>query len=830
MINSYKKLTGRYLKANIKRTILTLIGIILSVALISSIGLFIKGMQAAEIEDVKNTYGSYHLMFKKADTDLITKVTNNPKVARYGFYKELKGIALDENMSISQIITTDNALELSPYVIKEGIMPGNENEVAVEEWALRYLSKNAKIGDTIKFNNKEYKLSGILENSIKSQNANSIIYLTKTKDISLEDSTLLVEISSKTKLRTAVDELKQLSNSNNVVENGPLLTRLGAGDKDSSTSDLYFIVATIIAIVIVATIAVIYNSFQISVVERIREFGLLRAVGATPKQIKKIVLKEASILASIGVPIGLLFGIIAIMGISAAFKLIGGDSVLFIKLDIDPYVMALSLVIGLISIYISALLPSIFAGKISPLAAISSRTSITKEKIKKRKHKIIQKLFGFEGAMAAKNIKRNRKRYRITVFSIVISVVLFVAFKSFMDMTFTIADTPNESRDVHFTAYRTGNLQDGEAIDDNLINKIKAINSVDTVLKRYSSSYFEAAVNSASEVKEVQAIEGIYNKITLNENEKTLLQASTEVYDNTALEKAKKYVEAGSIDIEKLNQGNGVILINKNIIYNGKTKKKYVGPVAKLKVGDEIELQYLDYSNGEIPEFGKGKIKKVKIAAILSDDPFDFYGSGSSLKLITTEEAAKSLIGEKNLTLDGLNIKIKALEDEKLAEESIENAIRSNPGLRLVNNIDTNRRQKSSMLMIQILVYGFVIVVSLISCVNIINTITTNIILRKREFAALKSIGLTQKGLKKMIVLEGLLYGIVGSIYGSIIGCGLSFLMYKGFGGLREFSWPIPWDAMAIAASAALVIAYISVLSPLSRIKKENMIEAIRQE
>jgi putative ABC transport system permease protein len=132
--------------------------------------------------------------------------------------------------------------------------------------------------------------------------------------------------------------------------------------------------------------------------------------------------------------------------------------------------------------------------------------------------------------------------------------------------------------------------------------------------------------------------------------------------------------------------------------------------------------------------------------------------------------------------------------------------------------------------MLQILIYGFVIVVSLISCVNIINTLTTNIILRKREFAALKSIGLTQKGLKKMIILEGLLYGIVGSIYGSIIGCGLSYLMYSGFGGLREFSWPIPWNAMAIAGAASLIIGYISVLSPLARIRKENLIEAIREE
>jgi putative ABC transport system permease protein len=132
--------------------------------------------------------------------------------------------------------------------------------------------------------------------------------------------------------------------------------------------------------------------------------------------------------------------------------------------------------------------------------------------------------------------------------------------------------------------------------------------------------------------------------------------------------------------------------------------------------------------------------------------------------------------------------------------------------------------------MLQILIYGFITVISLISSVNIINTITTNIILRKREFAALKSIGLTQKGLKKMIVIEGILYAVVGTAYGSVIGSGLSYLMYRGLSDVREFGWNIPFGAIAISLVASLVIGYLSVLSPLSRIKKSNLIEAIREE
>ena len=212
-----------------------------------------------------------------------------------------------------------------------------------------------------------------------------------------------------------------------------LVVAEGAGDNSSGAMSLYIVIGIIIGIVVISTVAVIYNAFQISVVERIKQFGLLRAVGGTPKQIKKLVLREATVLAAIGVPLGLLCGVIAIYGIGYLIKLMGGESIMPIKLSVSPRILGFSGVLGLISIYLSALSPALNAGRISPLTAISGRNSISKEKIKRRKSFIVQKLFGFEGALAAKNIKRNRKRYRITVFSIIISVMLFITFKSFMD-------------------------------------------------------------------------------------------------------------------------------------------------------------------------------------------------------------------------------------------------------------------------------------------------------------------------------------------------------------------------------------------------------------
>ena len=306
------------------------------------------------------------------------------------------------------------------------------------------------------------------------------------------------------------------------------------------------------------------------------------------------------------------------------------------------------------------------------------------------------------------------------------------------------------------------------------------------------------------------------------------------IYDENSLEVSKKYLQSGNIDIEKLNSENGVILINKNIVYNENTKNNYYGPLVDIKVGDEIDLQFnkngWSESDKEKTKFGSGKVKKAKVMAILENDPFTYRGSSSGLKLITTKEMGKKLTEVKDIVPMYLNIALKDVKDEDIGKIAIENAIKSNSSLMVINNIDDNRKGKSAILMVKILLYGFVLVVSLIGSVNIINTLTTNIILRKREFATLKSIGLTQKGLKKMIVLEGLLYGIVGAIYGSIIGCGISFLLFKSMGGFREFGWMVPWQAITIAGVASIVIGYISVLSPLSRIKKENLIEAVRED
>jgi putative ABC transport system permease protein len=829
MINSYKEITGKYLKTNKKRTVLTIIGIILSVALVSSIGFFFKSMQAAQIEEIRNNYGSMHVMYNKVDENLITKIKSNPNVLASGIYGVGEEKPLNDKLIVKEVFGSDKALKLMPYKLKEGRFPEKNTEVAMESWFIGKVKNGAKIGDTVKVLDKEYTLVGVLNDRYSNQYEGIGELLTRDDNIEPKDKVLVLQLKPNKRMREQAEGLRALADEADVTINDYLIDMEGQGIPEGMIP----ILVVIISIVIVSTIAVIYNAFQISVVERVKQFGLLRAVGATPKQIRRIILREATFLAGIGIPIGLIFGIIALYGIYFTFKLIGGEGLTFISPTISLDVLIISLCVGLLSIYASAFIPAVFAGRISPLVAISSRNSITKEKIKRKKSLFIGKIFGFEGAMASKNIKRNRKRYRTTVFSIVISVTLFITFKAFMDMSLNVYSTLNESNKIHFSVVQSGNSQeDTRKVNSNIIESINKMTQVDTAYKVYDPYVFYSAIDKGKEFAEVKNLGEIYRDIKYNGEDKTLIDGSLVIYDENSFEAAKSYLKEGKIDVNELNAENGVVIIGKNIVYNPHTDNRFYGPIADVKVGDEILLQYNELQYGDSPEtveFGEEPVKKVKVMAILEDDPFNFRGSQSDLKILSTEAVAEKLIG-KEIDPTALNIKLKDEKLENEAKAGIESIISSSGDLRLINIIDQNRTEKSGILMVKILLYGFVVVVSLIGSVNIINTLTTNIILRRREFAALKSIGLTQRGLRKMITLEGMLYGVMGSIYGSIIGSLLSYLIYSGMNDVREQRYMLPFQAISIAVAGAMLIGYISVLAPLKRMKNDNLIEAVRED
>ncbi|MCY9761955.1 FtsX-like permease family protein [Paenibacillus alvei] len=660
MISSYKQLSSRYLKGNIKRTILTLVGIVLSVALISTIGLFMKGSQLSQIENIKKLNGfSFHVGISNYDEAILNKIRYNPQIASYGLMSQGKTIPLGD-VAVQMNFADQRALEFLPYSLLDGQLPANEHEAAVDSWTLPYIHKNLKLGDSFQMEGETYKLVGLLDNREFTQKSKVGRLLTYKRDFASGEGMILIEINQKANFNEVLDEIKSFTGTEKLVINEELIRVL----KPQSNRSILAVLVIVISIVVVATAVVIYNAFQISVVERMKQFGLLRSIGATRKQIRHIVMREAAVLAVIAIPLGIVCSILALAALQFIFLLLleTGASVSFFH--IDWLIILISSLITLTAVLASSYYPAFFAGRISPLLAISSRLSIRKESIKKQKNTVLKKPASFPLSLALKNVKRNKNRYTITILSIIISSVLFITFSSIMNIAFESKYVNNESAKSDLAIY----LQEGHR---------------------------DSSVDSQAILEQLKSLENV------------------------------------------------------------------------------------------------------------------------------------SEVSEQDTSF---RIKLKDVHQSSATVADIQRTVGTKHSITIVNYLDENKTRKESELVIKVLVYGFIAVISLIGSVNIINTITISIIIRRKELAALKSIGMSQKDLKKMIIYEALIYGVSGSLQGVFFGCILSYIIYVAASGILKLEWTIPYMACIITFAAALFISYVSVLIPLRKIQQDNIIDVIREE
>ncbi|MEW4150252.1 FtsX-like permease family protein [Bacillus thuringiensis] len=661
MIGNYKQLSRRYLKGNKKRTILTLIGIVLSVSLISTIGLFMNGTQISQIENTKKRQGySFHAVVLNYDESILKKIKYNPQIESLGLMSQGETVKVGE-AAVQMNFADDNALEFLKYSIIKGRVPSNDREVAVDPWVLPFIKENIQIGDSFELNEKKYKLVGFLSDSAYTQENKVGRVLTYKREFSAGEGKILVGINSKANFNEVLEGIKTISGENNINISEKLIQLEKPGYNDSIMATLIIT----ISIVVIATVVVIYNAFQISVVERTRQFGLLRSIGATRKQIRQIVLREATFLAVIAIPIGIICSLIALASLQFTFSLLMENSKAVSIFYVDWNILLVSSIITLLSVIASSLYPAYFAGKISPLLAISSRLSIKKEQIKKQKNSMVKKPLSIPLSMAMKNVKRNKNRYTITILSIIISSVLFITFSYLMSVAF-------------------------------------ASKSVD-----------------------------------------------------------------------------------------------------KLSVKSDITIKIVDNNPDHLAE-----------------------GEQVLYQLKSLENISKVYEKKEN----SFETKLKDVTQSSATVKEIENTIGKSYSITIVNNYQENKTKKEEKLTLQVLAYGFITVISLISSVNILNTITISIMTRRKELAALKSIGMSQKDLKKMITYEALIYGFSGSLQGIFFGCILSYIIYLAISDMLKMTWTIPYEACIITFVSALIISYLSVLNPLKKIQQDNIIDNIREQ
>ena len=402
-MKSYGQLTYKYLREHKKRTALTLLGIMLAIALFSAIGTLYYSLKDAVIKDIK-ARGNYEVMYSELSGDKVKSIVKNAEVLEsgiiesYGNGRIINGEAKDSILSISNY--DENALNnIFNIPLKEGRFPQNNNEIIVETKLILGL-KEKLIGNEITVemealnskeisNNKEKKFAivGSYDSkvSIKGNTYTAIGYFNKEIDNQIKYNIYVNLKGQKNKVSTAIKiaEVNSLdtsdnNNNNQISYNDALLRMYGESQNSVLREDMKQVMFFISIIIIICTVAVIYNSFSISVVERSKHFGMLRAIGATPKQIKSLVFKEAAIMGAIAIPLGVIagyLGLYIIIRFISEFNFNGLDG---FKLGIYPKVIFICMGLGAITIFLSVRGPAKSASKVSPIDVIRNSKNIKK--------------------------------------------------------------------------------------------------------------------------------------------------------------------------------------------------------------------------------------------------------------------------------------------------------------------------------------------------------------------------------------------------------------------------------------------------------------------
>jgi putative ABC transport system permease protein len=361
----------------------------------------------------------------------------------------------------------------------------------------------------------------------------------------------------------------------------------------------------------------------------------------------------------------------------------------------------------------------------------------------------------------------------------------------------------------------------GESITDEQFNEIKGLTGVESVYKNMRTQVSVLVPEDIINPRFAQIMapvlkDKVKDSIVLGNNELVC-------YGEAGFAELKGSLRSGTADPEAIDRDNGVVLLVTNRLFDDKTRRVVVLDAAEFKVGDTIYLS----TGGNTVFSGDTSGRSVKVTGIVSKDSLggDHAESGS-IRMITTEEVYSSITGNANCKQIGVRIKKGA--DRGPVAGYFKELSRKDPRYKYIDMYEALQEFKNSMTAVSIFLYGFVGVVTLIGCLNIINTISTNLILRTREISMLKAVGMTDNSLKKLVCLEGIFYGMIAAVYGGITGALMSYIATIILTDVREIEWIMPWKLIFTGAVGAMLITLVSGLIPLKRINSGSIVEKMR--
>lgn len=877
------KLTLKNLRLNKVRTIVTIVGIMLSAALITVVsGMALSGRQT--MIDGQMVYGgNYDVVFDITNNAKIDEIRQNRNVEN-AFYKERLGYARTKNADgeicdYSVLAMSENTYgNCFKIDLIKGKFPTNSGEAVVTKSFKTQDGKNVKVGDKITldvgvltdkdgnvldeegshellqkdFNKcniidtvkRTYTVTGIIERpktselydpsylsmiytvsdekapveAIRTKHMNKlyIAYTPQSEGDYLQNTADILGFKADDMSHVISDEIspedQQTSGINAYEFNSILLSMKGYSGSEGTNVMIFSLAVIIIIIVMLASVFVIRNSFAISITEKTSMYGMLASVGATKRQIRRNVLFEGFILGLIGIPLGILLGLgvnailIAILN-SVLGDVLSGASFVFVTPTI-PIICAI--VLSAVTIFCSSFFIALRASRIPPLVAIRGNKDIKVKNNKPyRTSKLTKKLFGVGGEIASKSLKRSRKKYRTTVISIVVSVAMFIAVSAFMDYGMTFTDHYYGNTDY---SYMVSGIDANQA---QTIEKMPEIENYLTVGLQYGHVSADVPVNECGE-------NFLYDE---PDGSKSFGAEFLEFEHDTFVKICREL----KLDYSKVKDG---VLVYSQVTPNNSESGNSSKPMKLF--GKTAPTKFTVHGNddeGNALITGKLKVSSVfdKIPESIEYVTGDGTTFGGSL-IIGEQGVISPQIGEH-----GCDITLYANTSN---HTSLTNRIESMSGtgdsesyISIFDYEEIVRQFNAVMLIVGIFVYGFIGVISLIGLTNIFNTISTNMQLRSKEFASLKSIGMTKKEFNRMIRLESLMYGIKSLLIGIPLGIAGVFAIFSAFSnGNVPMSFVFPWKAILISIAVVFVAVWLIMKYSISKVNKQNIIETIRND
>lgn len=706
----------RHLKLNRHRTVITIIGIILSMVMITAISGFVASLQDAVYRTAIEISGNWHVAYR--------------------------------NVTPEQI----------------------ENISAIPDFSESYIETD--------------------------EQGNASIYLKMKK------------VSSGIYERTETIANEQGIQADSISYNGELLLAEGVSENTNEVDAMRNLAIILIAVIMLSSIIVISNAFYVSASERSKQFAILKSVGATKAQIRKSILFEALFLSSIAIPIGILLGImvewiaIGIINNVLVDMWDGADFILIISFA----TILLSVGITLITVIIAAWFP---ARRISKVSTVEAIRQVQDVKIKPQKVKmsaLTQRLFGIEGTLAVKSYKRNKSKYRAAVISLVISIVLFIGLSS-------IESLLKEAVNMAFVDY-----------------------GKNVIVKIFSISDYE---------KQVRLIGGLSQLNPLEENQILRAESLTDISPQKLVGEAKdivnsevfgvKLISVGQEEFNKLMKAQGLspeefsdtenpkgILVNSSGVVQRDGKRIMFAPFL-LDIGDTVPMIAYD----------KQPIGHITVGGITEEIPVSIAPdyNGRTTNFIVSEAVLKDLIETGKFRHQLVSMyKVENAESFCLKANVILKNELSESAFFIMNTEQETKTAQNIHFLVMVFSYGFIFMLSAIGVTSVITTIYTTMELRKREFAMLRSVGMTEKAMSKMLNTESFLYGLKALIIGVILGTALSYLFYKAIGAGFELGYMWPWQSVVISCIVTMLLILLTTTFTKSKQKNSNIIDVLRQD